>query len=101
MDLPQIVSVVAVSTLTIVALIIGIQIILLLKELNKSLSRFNQVLDSAETTIRKFSQPITSVAGLVEGIKQSTKIIEIVSNFLNRHRHSSKPPINLPDNEPV
>lgn len=84
MELPQIVSIVAISTLTIIAAIVGVQLILILKELKISLVRFNQVMDSAEIVIKKFSQPLTGMIGLVEGIRQSTKIVEIVSSFLNR-----------------
>ena len=84
MELSQIVSIIAVSTLTIVAAIVGVQLILILKELKISLVRFNQVMDSAEIVIKKFSQPLTGMIGLVEGIRQSTKIVEIISSFLNR-----------------
>jgi hypothetical protein len=84
MELPQIVSIIAISTLTIIAAIVGVQLILILKELKTSMIRFNQVMDSAEIVIKKFSQPLTGMIGLVEGIRQSTKIVEIVSSFLNR-----------------
>lgn len=90
-NLPQTISVIAVSSLTIIAVIVGIQLIFLLKELRTSLGRFNNVLTSAETTIGKFAQPLTGIVGLVEGIRQSTQIIEIISSFLNRNQKPEPP----------
>jgi hypothetical protein len=98
MELPQIISIIAVSTLTIISAIVGVQLILILKELKTSLIRFNQVMDSAEIVIKKFSQPLTGMIGLVEGIRQSSKIIEIITSILNRQ--SSKK-YNEFDNEPI
>jgi len=90
MLLPQIVSVVAVSILTVVATVIGVQIILLLKEIKISLSRFNRVLDSADAMVEKITQPISSIIGLSEGIRQSTKVIEVIMGFLNRNKDSQE-----------
>lgn len=91
MNLPQTISVIAVSTLTIIAAVIGIQIILLLKEIKRSLSRFDNVLSTTEVVIGKFAQPLTGIVGLVEGIRQSTQVIEMISSFLNRN-HKPEPP---------
>ena len=92
MTLPQIVSLVAISVLTAVATVIGIQIILLLKEIKHTLSKLNGAIDTTETAMKSFAVPISNVLGVVEGLKQSTKLIEIFSNFLNRHS-DPKPPI--------
>jgi len=100
MDLPQMISTVAVLVLTVVATIIGVQLILLLKELKTSLTRFNRVLDSAEIVIEKITQPITGIVGLAEGIRQSTKVIEIISNFLQKQRQKDKP-VNFRDDDPI
>ena len=94
------ISTVAVLVLTVVATIIGVQLILLLKELKTSLTRFNRVLDSAEIVIEKITQPITGIVGLAEGIRQSTKVIEIISNFLQKQRQKDKP-VNFRDDDPI
>ncbi len=92
MPLPQIVSLVAIIVLSTVATVIGVQIILLLKEIKHTLSKLNGVIDTTETAMKSFATPVSNILGLVEGLKQSTKIIEIFSNFLNRHSEP-KPPI--------
>ena len=94
MNLSQILSTVAVSVLTVLATVIGIQIIILLKDLKNSLDRFNRVLDSAESSIKKLTIPITGVVGLVEGIKHSTQVLDIITGYLDRHR-KPEPPVDL------
>ena len=94
MTLPQIVSLVAVSILTTVATVIGIQIVLLLKEIKHTLSKLNSAIDTTESAMKSFAVPVSNVLGIVEGLKQSTKIIEVFSNFLNRHSEP-KPPITM------
>ena len=94
MPLPQIVSLVAISILSTVATVIGIQIILLLKEIKHTLSKLNGAIDTTETAMKRFAEPVSNVLGIVEGLKQSTKIIEVFSNFLNRHSEP-RPPITM------
>ncbi|MEK7524815.1 MAG: hypothetical protein AAB548_00390 [Patescibacteria group bacterium] len=94
MPLPQIVSLVAISVLSTVATVIGIQIILLLKEIKHTLSKLNGAIDTTETAMKRFAEPVSNILGIVEGLKQSTKIIEVFSNFLNRHS-GPKPPITI------
>lgn len=94
MPLPQIVSLISVSVLTTVAAVIGIQIIFLLKEVAHTLKKFNGALDATETAMKRFAEPVSNVLGIVEGLKHSTKIIEIFSGFINKHAEP-KPPITM------
>jgi len=94
MTLPQIVSLVSIAVLTTVAAVIGIQIMFLLKEVAHSLKKFNTALDATETDMRRFAEPVSNVLGIVEGLKHSTKIIEIFSGFINKHAEP-KPPITM------
>lgn len=86
MTLPQIVSFISVFVLTTVATIIGIQIILLLKEIRHTLVKFNSALDATEVAMKSLSKPVSSMLAVAEGLKHSTKIIEIFSNFINKQR---------------
>ncbi len=94
MTLPQIVSLIAISVLTTVATIIGIQIIFLLKEIKHTLTKLNSAVDTTEAAMRRFSEPVSNVLAVVEGLKQSTKIVEVVSNFLKRNSEP-KPPVTI------
>ena len=94
MTLPQIVSLISIAVLTTVAAVIGIQIMFLLKEVAHSLKKFNNALDATETAMKRFAEPVSNMLGIVEGLKHSTKIIEIFSGFINKHAEP-KPPITM------
>ncbi len=90
MTLPQIISLISTSLLTVVAVVIGIQLMLILKEIRYTLGKVNQTLDTAETTLQKISQPAVGLFALIEGLKQSGKIVETFSSFLG-HRKQTPP----------
>lgn len=93
MTLPQIVSLISTSVLTVVAVIIGIQLILILKEIRHTLGKLNQTLDTAEIALQKITQPAVGLFALIEGLKQSGKIVETFSSFLGGRRQS--PPVEI------
>ncbi len=97
MPLSQIVSLIAIVVLTTVTTIIGLQIIFLLKELKHTLSKMNSAIDVTESAMQRFAQPMGNMISLVEGLKQSTKIIEMVGSFINKH-NPPKPPVDFDDN---
>ena len=93
MNITQIVSLVATILLTSVSLVVGIQLILVLKELRNSLTRVNKTLDVAGETLEKLSQPAVGFFALIEGFRQSGKIIETISHLLGRDK--GKAPVDL------
>jgi hypothetical protein len=99
MTLPQIVSLISVSVLTVIAVIVGIELILVLKEMRSSLLRVNRTLDTADETIQKISQPAVGLFAIIEGFRQSGKIVELVQQLLGRDK--TTPPVNLDDHEPL
>lgn len=98
MTLPQIISLLSVSILTVIAVIVGIELILLLKEMRSSLVRVNHTLDTADETIQKISQPAVGLFAIIEGFRQSGKIVELIQQLLGRDKPS--PPVNLDEHEP-
>lgn len=97
MTLPQIFSLVSVAVLTVVAVIVGIELILVLREMKSSLTRVNRTLDTADETLQKLSQPAVGLFAIIEGFRQSGKIVEMVQNLLGRNKPEA--PVNLEDNE--
>ncbi len=93
MTLPQIISMVSVILLTVVATAVGIQIIYLLKELRYSVGRVNQTIDTVSDTIEKISQPALGIFAILEGFKESGKIVETISHLLGRDKPT--PPIEM------
>ena len=100
MTLPQTISIIATSLLTVTAVIIGVQLILILKELRHSMLKFNKVLDTAESCLQRLSQPATAIAGILEGFKQSSTLVQTITSFLNRNRPPT-PPVDVPNHDTV
>jgi hypothetical protein len=70
---------------------------LILKEIRYTLGKVNQTLDTAETTLQKISQPAVGLFALIEGLKQSGKIVEVVSQFMGHHKNT--PPVQVDNYE--
>ena len=93
MTLAQIVSLISTALLTVLATIIGIQLISILKEVKYTLTKLNNTLDTVETTLQKLSQPAAGLIAIIKGIKQSGKIVESVSQLLGKRRPT--PPVDV------
>lgn len=98
MTLPQIISLISTSLLTVVAVIIGIQLMQILKEIKYTLGKLNATLDTAEVALQKISQPAVGLFALIEGLKQSGKIVEVITSFLGGRK--SSPPVQVDQYEP-
>ena len=92
MPLPQIITVISISALTILAIVVGIEMLMLIKSIRQSLLRLNDVVDTAETAIEHLAQPAAGMIAIIEGIKQSGKVVEVVSGFLNKLKKDDSPP---------
>ena len=84
MPLPQIITVISISLLTVIAVVVGIELLLLIKSLRQSLERVNGAVDSAQTAFQHLAQPAAGMIAIIEGIKQSGKVVEIISSFLSK-----------------
>jgi predicted nucleic acid-binding protein len=98
MTLSQIISLISISVLTVVAVLVGIELIIVLKELKTSLTKVNHTIDVAEETLDKISQPAVGLFAIIEGFRQSGKIVEMIQHFLGRDKDTT-PPVNLDDDE--
>lgn len=97
MTLPQIISLVSVSVLTVIAVVVGVELVLVLREMRNSLTRVNRTLDTADETLEKLSQPAVGLFAIIEGFRQSGKIVEMVQHLLGRDKPSA--PVNLEEDE--
>ncbi len=93
MTLPQIVSLISTALLTVLATIIGIQLIMILKEVKYTLTKLNDTLDTVESTVQKLSQPAAGLIAIIEGIKESGKIVDSISSFLGKRKPN--PPVEV------
>lgn len=71
--------------LTIVLTIVGIQMILVLVELKRTLSRVNMVIDAAEDKITRIVNPLQSLGGAVTGIRTGLRVFEEFVGWLQKN----------------
>jgi len=94
MSLPQVVSLLSTIALTTVATIIGIQIILILKEIRHILLKTNMVVDATEVAVKSVVRPVSGFILALEGLKESSRFAEAFANFIKKHS-TPTPPVDV------
>ncbi len=79
-----IVFAVVLSVLAIIVGVVGIQLLLVLIEVRKTLTRINSTIDIAENQLRSLHHPISNLSNTFAGIKAGYKVFESFLGFLNR-----------------
>ena len=62
-------------TLTILLVVLGIQVLLILKEIRSSLQKTNKMLDDAGKVTEKVTEGVTSMSGFMNGIRTGMSMI--------------------------
>jgi hypothetical protein len=78
MDTTQVLLTVVLTITTIILVIVGIQLIFVLKELRKTLRTVNAIIDGLEKVGLSVEHGFTEVVGFFTGIKSILKIIDIL-----------------------
>lgn len=81
--LPEIFAIVLVI-LAIVVGVVGIQLLLVLTEVRKTLMRINNTIDIAENQLKSLQVPIDNISTTFSGLKAGYKVFESFIGFLNR-----------------
>jgi len=79
MDTMQILLVVTLGSVTIFSIIVGIQLILVLKELKKTLATVNKITSGFETIGVGIEKGFEEITGFVNGFKALFKLFEIIA----------------------
>ncbi len=74
----QLVLTLSIISLTLVFIIIGVWIILILKELRHSLKRVNKIISEAEAMIDAVAQPIATFSDFWQGAKKGLSLLNWV-----------------------
>lgn len=82
----QILLFVVIIILTILLLVLGIQVFFILKDLRKTISKANRVLDNTEQITESVSTPLSSFSSVLMGLKTGAKF----ANFLKRFQDEEK-----------
>ena len=79
MDTMQILLIVTLGTTTIFSVIIGIQLILVLKELKKTLGTINKITAGFESVGVGLEKGFEEISGFMNGFKALFKLFELIS----------------------
>lgn len=81
-DTAQTVLLLALSILTILILILGVQIFFILRELRSTIEKTNKILDDAGTITESVSGPISTLSSVAAGVKTGA----FIANLLKRKK---------------
>jgi uncharacterized protein YoxC len=80
----------ALVVLTIVLTAVGIQMVMVLMEMRKTLQKVNTTLDVAEAKIEAITMPIQKLGGMASGLATGLKVFEGFVGWINREKESKK-----------
>jgi len=67
-DNTQILLIAVVTVLTVLLTVIGVQVFFILKEIRRSIEKFNKMLDDAGTISESVARPIASLSSSITGV---------------------------------
>lgn len=77
MDSTQLLLTVVLTVTTILLVVIGIQLIFVLKELRKTLKKVNEIIDNFEKVGLSLEHSFSELTGFVSGLKTIFKVIDL------------------------
>lgn len=83
MDPTQLLLTVVLSVTTILLVVIGIQLIFILKDLRKTLKKVNGIIEGFEKVGTTVEHGFTEVAGFLNGAKSLLRIVDIIHSKKN------------------
>ena len=81
---------VVISILSFVLLVAGIHVIMILRNINKSLSRVNQTLDYADHLLHNLSNPLSDIKALGQGVKTGLQVAEHVVSWVKEKKQTKE-----------
>ena len=80
MDL-QVVLIVILSLLTVNLIVVGIYVVMILKEFRETMKKFNKVLDTFENVTESVAAPIITLSNIAAGITSTLKVLDVFKSF--------------------
>lgn len=82
----QIIFIASLSLLTIIFVIIGIWIVLVLREIRSTIKNLNQTIDNLENFTAKLSEPAEFLGGMIKGLERGLETISLVKGFFGKKK---------------
>jgi len=79
---------VVISILSFILVVVGIQVILLLRHVNKTLHRLNQTIDYTQNLVHNLSNPLTDLKALGQGVKTGLHVAEHVVTWVKNKKQT-------------
>ncbi|MEK7518203.1 MAG: hypothetical protein AAB583_06700 [Patescibacteria group bacterium] len=83
-DSAQTILFVVIIVLTILLLILGVQVFFILRDLRKTVSKANKVLDNTNVITQSVSAPISSLSSIAMGIKTGSSFLNLFKRIILR-----------------
>lgn len=83
--------IVVTAVLTVLLVIVGIQVILILKEVKTTLIHVNRSLDTADNIVSALARPVSGLSDIAAGVRTGLKITESFVSWIsskNREDHA-------------
>lgn len=77
-DSAQLLLIAVVTALTTLLVIVGIQVVYILRELRQTVSKVNKILDDAGVVSESVAKPIAGISGFLTGIKSGVNLIKLL-----------------------
>lgn len=90
MDVTQILLITVVGVLTLLLVLLGIQVFFILREMRRTLSKANKVLDDAGVISGSISRPVESLSTVMSGVKLGSIVASFLSKTLDKHDKHAK-----------
>lgn len=90
MDPTQIILIIAIVLLTSLLVALGVQVFFILKDLRKTVSKANKVLDNTQTITQSVSSPISSLSSIAAGIKTGASVISLFKKIISSDKGKDK-----------
>lgn len=87
LDSSQILIIAAITIMTAILTVIGAQLILVLKDIRKLLSRVNAIIDTVEQVGFNITHGSAEIIGFITGVKKMLTVIDTVSERSKKKKH--------------
>jgi uncharacterized protein YoxC len=88
MELVPTLFAVALVVLTIVLSVVGVQMVMVLLELKRTLKKVNQAIETADEKISSIVAPLQKISGVASGLGTGMKVFEAFVGWLNKDKES-------------
>ena len=75
----QILLYIIILVLTILLIVLGIQVFFILRDIRKTVTKTNKVLDNTEEITDSIKRPLSSLSALIMGIRAGSSLMKIIN----------------------